>query len=212
MKRVYGTPKEITPHAPLRIGLTGGIGCGKSTVASLFSRLGIPVIDADALARELVEPGEPALRAITERFGETILRPDGTLDRAKLRARVFDDPEARRDLEAILHPRIRSAMKERLAQLEAPYAILEIPLLLEAGWQKAVDRILVVDTPPETQIARLLKRGGITRTEAEKIIATQLDRERRLAAADDILLNDVDIKMLEEQVNRLHPLYLEMSR
>ncbi len=216
MKRVYGNKqgKDVTTEIrrPLRIGLTGGIGCGKSTVAKLFMGLQVPVIDTDTLARELVAPGQPALQQIAARFGRGVLCEDGTLDRAKLRAQVFSDRQARHDLERILHPLIRAKMREKLRQMDAAYCILEIPLLLESGWEDEVDRILVVDTPPELQMERILQRGRLTREEAEQIIATQRDREQRLAAADDIITNEGDIHHLEEQVKQLHNRYQEMAR
>ncbi len=197
---------------PLRIGLTGGIGCGKSTVAEQFFRLGVPVIDTDAIARELVEPGEPALQWIVTRFGEEMLLPDGSLDRAKLRKRVFGDRQARRDLERFLHPLIRAEMRERIRRTDTPYCILEIPLLLESNWTDEVDRILVVDAPPEIQMERILQRGQLSRDEAKQIIASQVDREQRLAAADDVITNDGDPGQLEKQVKQLHTRYQEMAR
>ncbi len=215
MKRIYGKQRQTgmaTARQPLRIGLTGGIGSGKSTAARLFSELGIPVIDTDIIARELVEPDQPALQQIVTHFGSELLQADGSLDRARLRMLIFSNPQARHDLERILHPLIRAEMRERLRKTAAPYCILEIPLLLESGWREEVDRVLVVDTPPALQRERIQSRGQLTEKEAEQIIAAQVDREQRLAAADDLLFNEGDLHELREQVKQLHTRYLEMLR
>jgi dephospho-CoA kinase len=195
----------------LVIGLTGGIGCGKSRVSELFQQLGVPVIDADRVAREVVEPGQPALAEIRQRFGETVMLPTRGLDRKRLRAIVFQDPQARHDLEQILHPRIRARMQERLASLDTPYAILSIPLLLEAG-QQTVDRVLVIDCPPEAQIERVCARDRITPEQAGKIMETQVDRQTRLAAADDLIDNTGPPEALKPQVQALHARYLGIQR
>ncbi len=191
----------------LTIGLTGGIGSGKSTVSTLFAELGVPVIDADVAAREVVEPGEPALSEIAARFGEEILNPDGTLNRSKLREAVFADPTARKELEAILHPRIRSRMAEQLSALEAPYTILSIPLLVESGGAYNLDRVLVIDLPEDEQLNRVCQRDGIGREQAAAILQAQCSRSERLAIADDVIENSGDLAALKAQVLALHRKY-----
>ena len=146
----------------LRIGLTGGIGSGKSTVAALFAHRGIPVIDTDVIARELVGPGQPALAEIAREFGNDLVTANGELDRGRLRQRVFDDPAARRRLEAILHPRIRAAVQQRLAALDTPYCLIVIPLLVETKFDEFVDRVLVVDVDEEYQRERTSRRDGVS--------------------------------------------------
>jgi dephospho-CoA kinase len=175
--------------APFRIGLTGGIASGKSTVAGLFAGRGVPVLDTDRIARDVVEPGEPALAAVVAEFGSGILGPDGRLDRAALRARIFSDPEARRTLEAILHPAIRAELARQSASAGGPYQVLVIPLLVEGGRIDAVDRILVVDCPVEIQLERVKTRDGEAAESAARILAAQASREARLAAADDVIVN-----------------------
>ncbi len=193
------------------VGLTGGIASGKSTAARLFQRLGVPVVDADQIARDVVEPGEPALEAIRERFGDGVLDARGALDRARLRECVFADPAARADLEDILHPRIREVMDARLAALDTPYAIAMIPLLLETGRAARVDRVLVVDLPREAQVARARARDGSTRETVEGILDAQVDRDTRLARADDVIVNDGPPEALRPQVERMHERYLELA-
>ncbi|OBS09052.1 dephospho-CoA kinase [Acidihalobacter prosperus] len=196
-----------------RVGLTGGIGCGKSTVAGRFAARGINVIDSDRIARELVAPGQPALAEIVHTFGPEVLQADGRLDRRRLRARIFGDPDARRHLEAILHPRIRATMQSASAVAQGPYVLLMIPLLVESGWQDQVDRILLVDCAPETQIRRVMVRDGIREDEARAILAAQSSREARLAVADDIILNeDGDAATLESRIERLDARYREAAR
>lgn len=195
----------------LRIGLTGGIACGKSTVAAGFAELGVPVIDADVLARELVEPGRPALTEIARELGEEFITPDGGLDRARLRQHIFADAGARKRLEAILHPRIAAAMQARAARLDSPYCLLVIPLLIEAGQQSLVDRILVVDCPEAVQRARLAQRDDAAPDQISAILASQIEREQRLAAADDIITNDGTPAQLRERIAELHARYLTLS-
>lgn len=195
----------------LLIGLTGGIGSGKTAVSDRFAALGVPIIDTDQLSRELVAPGEPALGEIRADFGPEILTDTGELDRPALRRRVFADPAARRRLEAILHPRIREAMLARARSLNAPYVILVIPLLLETGQQDLVDRILVVDTSPEAQRARVRQRDGLEDDQIDQMLAAQIDRNTRLAAADDLIRNDADLHTLDHAVARLHAKYLALS-
>jgi len=197
---------------PLRIGLTGGIASGKSAVAEEFRRAGVPVIDTDALAREVVEPGQPSLAAVVAEFGPSILDAAGRLDRRRLRSIVFADPARRRALEAILHPAIRSLQRARVAATTAPYVVIAIPLLVEGGARRDdVDRVLVVDCPRETQRARLLARDGETPEGAESILSAQATREARLAAADDILDNSGALADLRPAVAALHARYLALA-
>jgi dephospho-CoA kinase len=196
----------------LKVGLTGGIGSGKSTVSDIFASLGVPVIDSDLLAREVVEPGEHGLNQIIERFGGGTLNPDGTLNRQHLRNLVFADTKARRDLEQILHPLIRQRSNEHLAKLDAPYAILSIPLLIEAGLISAVDRVLVVDCPEQIQIERICTRDGITPDKAKAMLDSQCSRNQRLEAADDIIDNNQPREDLRHRVESLHQSYLTMAQ
>ncbi len=195
----------------LKIGLTGGIGCGKSTVAGLFAAKGVPVFDADEIARQLVEPGQPALIAIALEFGDSVLQ-DGRLDRAALRERIYADAAARQKLEAIIHPRVYQSLQERAEGLRHPYCVFAIPLLLETGKQDFVDRILVVDCLPEQQYERVRNRDGLDDAAIGHIIHAQAGREEKLAAADDIIKNVGTIEQLEEQVEKLHRTYLALTR
>jgi dephospho-CoA kinase len=192
----------------LVIGVTGGIGSGKSTVANLFSSLGAPVIDADELARQVVAPGQPAYEEILQHFGTSILSRSGELDRRRLRERIFSDPAKRARLEAIVHPRVYAQIKHLLDCLETPYAIVVVPLLIESGASELVDRVLVVDSPEELQIERTRDRDGTTRAAVKKILAAQLDRSARLSAADDVIENDASMEALTKVVFRLHRQYL----
>jgi dephospho-CoA kinase len=192
----------------LVIGVTGGIGSGKTTVADLFASLGVPVIDADELAREAVMPGQAAYDAIVQRFGTGILNSAGELDRRQLRERVFSDPASRTDLEHIVHPRVYAEINKQLERLESPYAIVVVPLLIESGGRQIVDRVLVVDAPEETQIERTNRRDGTAPGTIEKILAAQLDRSSRLSAADDVIKNDSSVQALEEAVSKLHGWYI----
>jgi dephospho-CoA kinase len=196
---------------PLRIGLTGGIASGKSTVADLFAERGIPVLDTDRIAREVVEPGQPALAAVVKAFGSGILGPDGRLDRPALRARVFSDPAARSKLEAILHPAIRAELGRQSARAGGPYQVLVIPLLVEGGRIDSVDRVLVVDCPVEAQLHRLQARDGETAESARKIIDSQAAREVRLAAADDVIVNAGETDELAAQVAALDAQYRSLA-
>ena len=196
---------------PLRIGLTGGIASGKTAVADAFARLGVPIIDTDRLAREVVEPGEPALAAVVAEFGPEILRADGRLDRARLRTLVFADAARRRRLEAILHPAIRAATAAAIGAVTAPYVVVAIPLLVESGQSSAYDRVLVVDCPAETQLARLLDRDRETPEVARAILAAQAGRDARLAVADDVLDNTGSLADLQAAVRRLHERYLALA-
>jgi dephospho-CoA kinase len=196
------------------IGLTGGIASGKSALEKAFAAHGIVVADADLLAREVVQPGAPALAAVVERFGHDVLQADGQLDRAALRVRVFGDDEERRALEAILHPAIRMRLQEICRQASSPYAIAMIPLLAEGGGRANypwLHRILVVDTPAAVQKARLMQRDGIDAALAEKMMAAQASRADRLALADDIVVNDGGIAHLQHAADALHQRYLALA-
>ena len=195
----------------LRIGLTGGIGSGKSAVAALFAELGAPVLDADRIARELVEPGQPALEEIVSRLGADILK-EGCLDRGRLRRIAFDAPTTRRWLESLLHPRVYSEMTRRMEGCAAPYCVLVIPLLLETGQRGFVDRLLVVDCPVDEQRRRVMLRDGSGADQVERILAAQLSRQERLAAADDIIENTGTLLELKGAVERLHRRYAESGQ
>jgi len=195
----------------LVIGLTGGIGSGKTAASEQFAALGVPVIDADQLSRELTRPGMPALRQIVDCFGADILTPAGQLDRAALRERIFSDPAARQKLEDILHPAIRQEMSRRLKTLQSPYAVLVIPLLIEAGQQDLVDRILLIDVPPALQRRRVLERDKISAEQLDNILSAQLSREQRLADADDIINNEGDLADLRQAIGHIHQTYLALS-
>ncbi|MHB1354147.1 MAG: dephospho-CoA kinase [Thiobacillus sp.] len=194
------------------IGLTGGIGSGKSAAAARFAELGVPVIDTDVIARELTRPGRPALDAIRASFGDAVIAADGSLDRPVLRRRVFADAAARRRLEAILHPLVLHEVKARLAALSAPYAVAVIPLLVETGaYGSLLDRIAVVDCPEELQIARTVARSGLAREEVGAVLAAQATRSARLAAADDVIVNTGTLAALRDEVDALHQCYLTLA-
>ena len=193
---------------PLRIGLTGGIASGKSTVADMFADLGTPVIDTDVIAREVVRPGQPALDEIREAFGDGVIDPDGTLDRAAMRTIVFGDDAARRRLEAILHPRIGAATRAQADAAGGDYQIIVVPLLVESALRGFVDRVLVVDCDEATQIARLLARDTESEAQARRILAAQSTRAERMAIADDVIANDGSLDDTREQVEALHRRYL----
>ena len=195
------------------VALTGGIASGKSEVEDRFAALGVAVVDADRIARELVEPGQSALVEIVDIFGRPILNPDGTLDRPALRARVFESSDARAQLEAILHPRIRETMKARAMAAVGDYVLLSIPLLVESGgaypW---VDRILVVDAPVDVQLQRLLRRPGIDAAMAQSMLAAQTDRDARLVIADDVINNNGSLTALDATVGMLDQNYRTLAR
>jgi dephospho-CoA kinase len=197
----------------LVVGLTGGIGSGKSAASRCFTRRGVPVVDADVLAREVVAPGEPALTEIASAFGAELILADRALDRTRLRERVFADPEARKRLEGILHPRIRERMAAHLAALPAgtPYAVLVIPLLLEAGQRDLVDRILVVEAGEAIRIARVTGRDRVPEALVRRIIAAQCTAAARAAAANDLLLNEGSESELDAKIAALHEKYLALA-
>jgi dephospho-CoA kinase len=196
----------------LRVGLTGGIASGKSTVARRFSELGVPVIDADEAARTVTGPGQAILGKLASRFGPGILTPQGELDRRALRQQVFTDSAARRDLETLLHPLIRAEMERLALQAPGPYLVMAIPLLVEAGNARArVDRILVVDTDEALQLTRVRARDGCSESDARAIIAAQASRTERLRVADDVLKNAGDIAELRVAIDRLHERYLALA-
>ncbi|WP_029919198.1 dephospho-CoA kinase [Nevskia soli] len=204
------SPRKLAGGA-LVIGLTGGIASGKSTVGDQFIALGVPLLDGDHVAREVVAPPSPALAAIAAHFGAEYLQPDGALDRRRLRERVFSDPASRRELEAITHPLIRRRILEWRDAQRAPYCILSVAILVESGMHQLVDRILAVDVPQATQLERLVLRDGIAEPLAQQMIAAQASRSERLARADDVVDNTYPPQSLAPQVKRLHRLYLEIA-
>lgn len=195
----------------LVVGLTGGIGSGKTTVANGFHALGVPVIDADKLARELVEPGQPALDEIISTFGTEATTTDGRLDRNYMRQRIFANPGQKSQLEAILHPKIRQRIRALLADIRTPYCIVVIPLLLETGQTDLVDRILVVDSPEKEQLTRVAARDSLSDNAIMAIINSQTDRNTRLAAADDIIVNDRGMSELTGHIQKLHRHYMGIT-
>ncbi len=196
----------------LVIGLTGGIASGKTAVSRCFEQLGVPVIDADVVAREVVAPGEPALDAIVKTFGSEVLDKAGRLDRRRVREFVFVDPERRRALEQLLHPEIRRRMREKLEEIEHDYVVLVIPLLLEAGQTDLVDRVLVVDAPESLQIARAVERDGSAEKNVRDIMSAQLSREERLSRADDVIENRGSMGELLDRVEKLDQFYRTIAR
>ncbi len=196
---------------PWLLGLTGGIGSGKSAAASHFADLGVHLVDADDAARWVVEPGRPALSEISQRFGDAILLPDGTLDRSTLRQRVFQDPAQRRWLEELLHPLIRQEIQDHLSRATSPYAILVSPLLIESGQYRSMQRVLLIDVPLELQLQRSMRRDQASEEQIRAILKVQTSREERLRHADDVLLNDRDPDWLRSEVERLHNFYLTLK-
>ena len=196
---------------PPRIGLTGGIASGKTTVANLFAELGAAVIDTDVIAREVVEPGQPALEEIAAAFGEEILLPDGSLDRSALRARIFASAEDRARLEAITHPRIRLEALRQADAADGPYQLIVVPLLVQSPLRESMDRILVVDCPEQVQIERLMARDADSEEQARRILAAQSSRDERLAIADDVITNDGSLDDTRRQVAALHEIYRSLA-
>jgi len=196
----------------LVVGLTGGIAAGKSTATAFFERQGVPVIDADEVARDVVAPGTPGLGEVVAAFGTGVLTAEGALDRRGLRDRVFADPNERARLEAILHPLIRAEIRRQLDSVDAAYCVLAVPLLVESPALLAlVDRVLVIDVSRETQVTRLMQRDGMTLAQCEAMLSAQATRQRRLEAADDVVDNAGDINALQSQLERLHKRYLELA-
>lgn len=195
-----------------RVALTGGIASGKTTIAEMFSDLGVPVIDTDRIARDVVEPGQPALAEVAAAFGPEVIGADGRLDRARMRETVFADANSRRRLEAILHPAIRAEMERQSAIAMGPYQLLVIPLLAEGGRTDHVDRVLLVDVPEALQIERLMRRDGATEAQARAALAAQASRAERQAIADDRLENTGQPGDMRAEVQRLHEKYVTLAR
>ncbi|WP_417880256.1 dephospho-CoA kinase [Vibrio sp.] len=199
------------------VGLTGGIGSGKTTVANLFhDQFEINIVDADIVAREVVEPQSPGLQAIAEHFGQEILTLDGELNRAALRERIFNHPDEKKWLNNLLHPLIRQRIKQQITEMTSDYALLVVPLLVENNWQTMIDRLLVVDVTPETQIDRTCQRDGVPEAQVHSILASQASREQRLLVADDVINNDDPLteqakQKLLSQITVLHKKYLALS-
>ena len=203
----------MTLAAPrFAVGLTGGIGCGKTTVANLFAALGASLVDTDEIAHALTAAGGAAMAALIDAFGPACATPDGALDRARMRALVFSDPAAKQRLEAILHPRIRDAALAAAAQATGSYVIFVVPLLIESGtWRSRVARVLAIDCPEQVQLARVMARNGLTEAHVRAIMATQVTRAERLAAADDVIRNEGELDALRPQIALLHAQYLAFS-
>ena len=197
-----------------KIGLTGGIASGKTTVANLFSDLGIEIIDADEIAHSITSKQGSAYNKIVKHFGEDVLGNDKKLDRKKLRTMIFNNSELKRDLEQIIHPEVYAIINQKINASQEPYQIIVIPLLIETGYQNFVDRILVVDCSMETQLARLINRDNETKKNAKKIIANQIERSERLKFADDIIENEkkTSINVLKNKILQLHETYLELPK
>ncbi len=196
----------------LRVGLTGGIAAGKSTVSHLFEKLGVKVIDTDIIARDVVAPGSALLEEVERQLGPGLIGPDGSLQRRQLRERVFADPAARRQLEQLLHPAIRAEVERQSAAAPGTYHILVVPLLIEGQGRIKVDKVLVVDCPEALQIQRLRARDASSEAEARAILAAQTDRHSRLAAADDVIVNDGDPAQLGVAVASLHKKYCRLAK
>ncbi|MFV3405426.1 MULTISPECIES: dephospho-CoA kinase [Pseudomonas] len=201
---------STAPFTPWILGLTGGIGSGKSAAAERFVELGVHLVDADQAARWVVEPGRPALASIVERFGPTVLHADGQLDRAALRQLIFADPAQRQWLEQLLHPLIGQEIFNYLAKAESPYAVYVSPLLIESGQHQKTQRILVIDAPTALQVQRTLQRDNTSPEQVQAILGAQLAREERLRHADDVVVNDSDLLALHAQIDRLHHFYLTL--
>jgi dephospho-CoA kinase len=202
----------MTAAHAFSVGLTGGIGCGKTTVADMFGALGASLVDTDAIAHALTAPHGAAMPALLAEFGPGFATTDGALDRAKMRDLVFADPGARSRLEAILHPRIREATAAAAALATGPYVIFVVPLLIESGtWAERVTRVLAIDCSEETQVARVMARNQLSEPQVRAIMAAQVTRAERLAKADDVILNDDGIEALAPQVERLHAFYLAQA-
>lgn len=196
----------------LRIGLTGGIGCGKSTVCDLFAKLGVSIIDADQIAREIVAPGKPVLYQISQQFGQAVLNSDGSLNRSALRTLIFENQQARQTLNALTHPLILKEIEKQINELQSIYCIVAVPLLFETDYQDKFDRVLVVDCDKETQIQRVSQRDLSDLPQIEAIINSQIPRSRRLELADDVIKNTTTMHILAEQVKKLHNSYTKLAK
>ena len=196
----------------LAVGITGGIGSGKSAAADRFSELGVPIIDADVIARQIVEPGRPACRKVIDAFGDVVASDDGGLNRAKLRKIIFSEPEKKTLLENILHPKIHAEILRQIAELSTPYTIVVIPLLAESKRQYPLDRILVIDAPAEFQVSRVSARDDQSESEVKRVIQLQSSRPDRLAIADDVIENTGSLQSLRNSVDALHEKYLAIAR
>jgi len=203
--------EDLSLGPRLLVGLTGGIASGKSLVGSMFTQLGAALVDTDVVAREVVAHGEPGLEAVSAAFGPTVLLPSGELNRVALRALVFADDAKRHQLEGILHPLIRARTRAKLAEIEAPYALVAVPLLVETSFRDLVGRILVVDCPESAQLERLMRRDAIPRDEALAMLRAQADRATRLKAAHDVIDNSGTTDATRRQVEQLHRRYLELA-
>jgi len=199
-------------NCAVRIGLTGGIASGKSTVAGLFAALGVPVIDTDQIARDVVTPGTALLAQLVARFGEVLLTPAGALDRRALRARIFAEPADRAALEELMHPAIMAELRQRSQAAGGLYQILAIPLLVEHHLEASVERVLLVDCSEALQLRRVQVRDGVTLAEARAVLAAQASRAARLAAADDVIVNEGDLEQVRRQVESLHIRYGTLAR
>jgi dephospho-CoA kinase len=203
---------EIHQTHSYSVGLTGGIGSGKTLVADIFTALGAAVIDTDQIAHQLSAPNGAAIPLLVAEFGDSFITAEGALDRARMRALVFAEPAARQRLEAILHPLIRIATQDAAASASGPYRLFAVPLLVESGtWKSRIDRLLVVDCPESLQVERVMRRSGLNASEVRAIMSAQASRAQRLAAADDVILNDGDAAAVRPQVERLHAFYLQMA-
>jgi len=205
------SPINQPRNRELRIGLTGGIASGKSIVARMFAEQGVPVIDTDIVARQVVEPGQPGLDAVIDRFGTDLLTRDGHLDRRRLRNLVFDDADQRHALEVIMHPLIRARTIELADQAGGPYQMLVVPLLVETGFSDLIDRVLVIDCPENLQRTRLLARDDETPERVNQILAAQAGRQERLAVADDVVDNTGSLEQTRARVAELHAQYLGLA-
>lgn len=198
-------------RTPLKVGLTGGIGSGKSAAADMFAELGVPVVDADLIAREVVEPGEPALEQIAQHFGKSVIQSGGGLNRRALRERVFADPSEREWLEQLLHPLINERIRDRLDAFDTPYVMLVSPLLIESGQARLVDPVIVVDVDEQTQVERTIARDEVTIDQAKRIIASQCSRVERTQRAEYLLDNGGSLEHLREQVEYLHRQLIKLA-
>jgi dephospho-CoA kinase len=202
----------MTKATPFRVGLTGGIGSGKSTVANLFVALGASLVDTDVIAHAMTAPGGEAMPAIRASFGDGFVAADGSMDRARMRAHVFAEPAAKKTLESILHPLIRAETARQVASAQGAYCLLAIPLLVEGGdWKSRVERVLVIDCEEDTQVKRVMARSQLAEAEVRRIMAAQASRSARLAAADDVLVNEGPLDKLHSRVAQLHQAYVDLA-